>query len=104
MKIFKYKLEFGKVTTVDMPANAYVMSAGIQFNEIVIWASFSNEDEKYIKSRRFIVIPTGVEAESLEGSKADDSRSFVGTAQQITTNPLLPHIVVHVWEVRSTES
>lgn len=68
-KIFKYKLTFsqGMTVNVSMPVKAQILTAGIQKNELFIWA-LVDEKEK-LEDRYFQVYATGEEINKIEGQK-----------------------------------
>lgn len=57
-KIHKYTLQIGGKNVVKMPAKAKILSAQIQREHLVMWASFFSDDKE--TSRLFFVRATGV--------------------------------------------
>lgn len=74
--IYKYELKRDLINDVMMPEGAQVLSAQIQYGEIVIWAKVNTDNPKV--KRVFITEPTGapfVEIDEYE------QREYISTCQ-----------------------
>jgi hypothetical protein len=59
--IWKYNLKIGIAQEIRMPSGAEILTAQIQYSELVLWA-LVDEDNK-LESRMFVTYPTGMNIE-----------------------------------------
>ena len=84
-QIFKYKLVTGEGSTIlVLPESAEILSAGVQENDIVVWASLSLDDNA-TSQFEFIVVPTG--------SSFDNEKDY-GFVQTVFMGWMVFHIFV----------
>lgn len=84
--IWKYILE--SQTTLDMPADATILSVGAQDNDICLWALVDTDAPAEL--RRFLVAGTGMPlTETFNGAR------FIGTVQMVQASV---NLVMHVFE------
>lgn len=90
--VFKYELETTNLNEFFMPEGAEPLTVGFQGTSLVLWARVNPHKTKAEK-RRFVVLMTGQEFPE------DTITQYVGTVQKETGNPILPILVLHVFEV-----
>ena len=73
MKIFKFRLEPELRQKIKMPYDCVIRSAGVQGDEIFVWAEVDERNEQF--DYIFYVVPTGVEVSDfdLEGMRFLDT-------------------------------
>lgn len=73
MKIFKFRLEPELRQKIKMPYDCVIRSAGVQGDEIFVWAEVDERNELF--DYIFYVVPTGVEVSDfdLEGMRFLDT-------------------------------
>ena len=73
MKIFKFRLEPEFRQKIKMPYDCVIRSAGVQGDEIFVWAEVDERNELF--DYIFYVVPTGVEVSDfdLEGMRFLDT-------------------------------
>ena len=87
-KVYKYVIDDPQGTSMNLPANAEILTIGLQYGKINIWAEVPETWEK--NERIFCAIATG--------ERFDKScHRYVGTVQ-VPSTPL-GELVWHIYEV-----
>lgn len=92
-RIYKYPLEIGQATTLELPKNGTrLLHVGTQHGQVMLWAEVAVDCILPLEPRRFMVLGTGMDVPAKDGQPAP----HVGTTQ----DPERP-LVWHVFEIEA---
>lgn len=73
LTIWKYQLEVGDLKAIDMPRGATILSVGVQFGEVCVWALV--DEDAGLEERWFYMRGTGHDCDGVK------DKTFLGTVQ-----------------------